>query len=155
MTSFAQSSFHHVTKRTASGPESRYADGRETDYVPVRFSLQGLQEGIHANSPHVRGGKGAGGLPALRQQADGTCGSCVLRGYIEKELNELGTRRLAFAAIEDLELVAGIGWEEAGYVTQTLSQRGRVQQRIVPFAQVVVVKVHGKREHINGQRVRE
>jgi hypothetical protein len=31
------------------------------------------------------------------------------------------TRSLAFATVKNLKFVAGVGWEEAGYVTQALS----------------------------------
>ena len=61
----------------------------------------------------------------------------------------------AFAAVENLELVAGVGREEARHVAQPLGQRGRSQQRILALAQIVVIEVDGQRQHVDGQRIGE
>ena len=59
----------------------------------------------------------------------------------------------AFAPVEDLEVVAGIGRKEAGKVTQALGQRRSGQQRILALAQIVVIKIDCEREHVDGQRI--
>src|ERR1700733_12087711 len=60
---------------------------------------------------------------------------------------------LAPAAIENLELVAFVGGEERGDMTQAFRKRGRGEQRILALAQVVILKVQREREHVDGKRV--
>ena len=62
---------------------------------------------------------------------------------------------LPFAPVEDLEVIAGVGGEEAGDVAEALGQGGGGQQRILALAQIVVVEVNGQRQHVNSQRVGE
>ena len=50
----------------------------------------------------------------------------------------------AFAPVEHLKLVAGVGGEEPCDVAQTLGQGRSGQQRIFALAQVVVVEVNGQ-----------
>src|SRR6266568_788240 len=64
-------------------------------------------------------------------------------------------RPLAFAAVEDLEIVSGIGREEAGDVAEALGKGRSGKQGVFALTQVVVVEVDGQREHVDGQRIGE
>src|SRR5208283_2661834 len=61
----------------------------------------------------------------------------------------------AFAAVVDLEFVAGVGGEERGDVTKALGEGGGVEEWIFTLAEVAIVEVDGEREHVDGERVGE
>src|SRR5579863_6763536 len=68
---------------------------------------------------------------------------------------DAGVNCLTFAAIEDLEVVAGVGREESGDVAEALGQGWGGKQRVLAFPEVVVVKVDRQGEHVDGEGVRE
>jgi hypothetical protein len=58
----------------------------ENDHASIRFSLSGLQQGVHPDSPHRGTRKGWPGVSTLRRQASNSSGSGVLRRYLQEEL---------------------------------------------------------------------
>src|ERR1035438_9427109 len=71
------------------------------------------------------------------------------------EFKPFSVASLALAAVKNLELIAGIGGKEAGYVTQALGKGRRREQGVLPLAEVVVVEVDGQRKHVHGKRIGE
>jgi hypothetical protein len=64
-------------------------------------------------------------------------------------------RVLAFAAVVDLEFVTGVGGEKNGDVAEALGEGGSGEERVFALAEVVVVEVNSKGEHVDGESVGE
>ena len=61
----------------------------------------------------------------------------------------------AFAAVEDLEVVAVVGGEEDCDVAESFGECWGGKQRVLAFAEVVIVEIEGQGKHVDGQGVRE
>ena len=66
-----------------------------------------------------------------------------------------GELALAFAAVEDLEVVAGVGGEEGCDGAEAFGEGRGGEEGVLALAEVVVVKVHGEGEHVDGEGIGE
>ena len=126
-------------------PEKNQTGFPPTQTAPSRSSSVSTDRRKHSSTRH-------GSCRTSRRRAEtiNDLEGCDVHSALSKELR---SAILAFATVEDLEVVAGVGWEEAGEVPQAFGERRCGQQRILALAQIVVIKINCERKHVDGQGI--
>ena len=133
----------HFGPKAPNGKESNWIPTDASGTFEVLFRFYGPQKALFDKTWK---------LPISRRRAE-TINDWQCCDVHSRSIKGAAISDLAFAAVEDLEVVAGVGREEAGEVAQALGERRCGEERILALAQIVVIKIDCEREHVDGQGI--
>ena len=64
--------------------------------------------------------------------------------------NFMASLSLAFAAVEDMKLIAGVGGKKGDNVAEAFGKSRRCEKGVLALAQIVVVEIDGQSKHVDG-----